>query len=841
MLVAAGRNDFHGADCAEPISRGRFHGAGFTGSRRCECHCDLFDVDSQGVGMRNWAGYGSPPCNRVGLREGRRGVNGMSGRSVWLVLFALCGDMPSRSQEVDFARNVRPIFQQHCLRCHGEEKQQGGLRFDSSADAMRSGDSGELSIVPRQAEKSELIRRVTSDDSQARMPPEGDRLTAVQIEWLRKWINEGARWPDDPSLGVPTARKEMVVTAEDRKHWSFQSLQVIALPTVEDLQWVRTPIDQFVLAKLESAGVQPAQPISSEKLIRRIYFDVIGLPPQLQGNDDELKEERLGVEVETSALPRKPEALASLVDSLLSSPHYGERWGRHWLDVARYADSDGQETDRDRPEAYRYRDFVIRSLNDDMPFDQFVRWQLAGDEYDPSNPEAVAATGFLTAGTFAALPDRLMVDERLRNRYNELDDMISTIGTGLLGLTFGCARCHDHKYDAIPARDYYRMLSAFHSGDRTLVSLGNPEQKFLTYRDAGAEPKPTWLFRRGDYYDHEQPVALGFLSVLTRDKSPEDYWRQAREYSPAKESTLQRRALAEWLTDVEHGAGALLARVIVNRIWQHHFGSGLVRTIGDFGVRSEKPTHPELLEWLAHDFVEHGWKLKRLHRLILNSATYQQSSAGHSDSSVDPDNRLIGMRPSRRLEAEILRDSMLAVSGTLNLERFGPGFKPPISAEAILARNIKDEYPKDVQDSAAVRRRSVYMFHKRVVPYPFLQAFDRPDALQSCNRRDPTTVATQALALLNDPFVRNVSLDFADRLLKDSQDDMAKCVERGYRLTLCRVPAETEQVESLEFIEAQYTQRKGRDSQATHEEARRRALADWCQILFSVNEFFYID
>ncbi len=762
-------------------------------------------------------------------------------RFVWLGLVFQWSMLDrATAAEIDFVRDIRPTLQQHCVKCHGDKKQQGGLRFDSRAGAVRAGDSGEKSVVPQQAEQSELIRRVASRDDDKRMPPEGDPLSAKQIELLRQWINEGAPWPDEAGTRG-SGRQEMVVTAEDRQHWSFQPLHDVPLPTVKNAAWGRSPIDQFILAKLEVSGLPPSPAIDPRKLIRRVYFDVIGLPPILNVEDGRLREDRLGIELEAATSSPTPATMDLMITKLLDSPHYGERWGRHWLDVARYADSDGQETDRDRPEAYRYRDFVIRALNEDLPFDQFVRWQLAGNEYEPENPEAVAATGFLTAGTFAALPDKLMVDERLRNRYNELDDMVSTIGTGLLGLTFGCARCHDHKYDAIPARDYYRMLSALHCGDRAEVSLGKPEKKFLTYRDAGREPKPTWLFRRGDYYDHEQPVTLGFLTVLTHDKSPEEFWREARAKSSANESTQQRRALAEWMTDAEQGAGALVARVIVNRVWQHHFGSGLVRTVGDFGVRSESPSHPELLEWLAHDLVQHGWKLKRLHRLILTSAAYQQASAGIAPVTADPDNRLLWKRQPQRLEAEILRDSMLAVSGTLNLEAFGPGFKPPIANEAMLARNIKDPYPSDVKDSAAVRRRSVYMFHKRVIPNPLLQAFDKPDAQQSCNRRDPTTVAPQALALLNDQFVRTVSLDFADRLLKEAGIEPENCLDRGYQLALCRSPRETERLASLEFLKSQITERTTRDPKSSADEVRRRAMADWCQILFSLNEFLYID
>ncbi len=316
----------------------------------------------------------------------------------------------------------------------------------------------------------------------------------------------------------------------------------------------------------------------------------------------------------------------------------------------------------------------------------------------PNNPQAVAATGFLTAAAITILPPTHLEEERLRNRYNELDDMLSTIGTGMLGLTLGCARCHDHKYDAISSREYYRLLAALHGGDRQVVKLPESGSEALVFQDQGGEPRATWLFSRGDFYDRDQPVQLGFLDVLMRGRTPDDYWTAARRDPPREGTTFQRKALAAWMTDVEHGAGALAARVIVNRVWQHHFGEGLVRTVSDFGVRSEAPTHPELLEWLANDFVANGWQLKRLHRLILTSAVYRQGrqtlrSAIRTPQAVDPDNRLLWHKPPQRLEAEILRDAMLAVSGTLNLEPFGPAFKPPIPAEAMVARNTKSPYP----------------------------------------------------------------------------------------------------------------------------------------------------
>jgi hypothetical protein len=730
---------------------------------------------------------------------------------------------PASSQPVDFVKDVQPLLRKRCFECHAAGNEEGGVNLGIRQRVMEGGDQGPV-LIPGDSANSRLIHLVAALDRQDRMPPDGKTLSPEEVGVLRAWIDRGAKWPDGADVLDPR-------TEAARHHWAYQPLHPVAEPPVQNAEWARTPIDRFVLARLEAAGLEPSGRASPRQLIRRVTFDLIGLPP----TPEEVREFSAAAARDSAA------ALAELVDRLLKSPHYGERWGRHWLDVARYADSDGQESDRDRPQAYRYRDFVIRAFHDDLPFDQFVRWQLAGDEYEPENPEAVAATGFLTAGPFAELSDKLMADERLRERYNELDDMLSTIGTGFLGLTLGCARCHDHKYDAIPSRDYYRLMCALHSGQRGEIEVGPSKEKVFTYRDRGPEPKPTWLFQRGNYYDREQPVQLGFVFVLTNGKTPEAYWKAAREQGSAKGSTNQRRAVAEWITDVNQGAGALLARVIVNRLWQHHFGQGLVRTVGDFGVRAEPPTHPELLEWLAHDFVENGWRIKRLQKLILLSAVYEQASIGSASPAADPDNRLLWKWPLLRLEGEILRDSMLSVSGTLNAPSYGPAVKPPIAAEAMLARNTQDPYPKDIQDGPALRRRSIYLFHKRVVPYPLLAAFDKPDAQQSCGRRDNTTVAPQALALLNDQFVRKLSFDFADRLLKDAGNDRAQWIERAWQLALAREAVEKEREASLAFIEVQMQERKKRAAQAPEEEIRRQSLADLCQAIFSLNEFLYVD
>jgi mono/diheme cytochrome c family protein len=724
---------------------------------------------------------------------------------------------------VDFVADVQPIFRAHCFKCHAQDNEKGGLNLGRRSRALDGGNSGPI-LISGDSAGSRLIHLVAAIDKDRVMPPEGERLTNAEIGVLRAWIDQGLAWPTGTDILDPRLEQAL-------QHWAFQPLHAIEPPSVRGADWIRSPIDQFVLATLEAKGLQPAPPVQPAQMIRRVTFDLVGLPP----DPAEVEKFRAAAGLDRTT------AESELVDRLLQSHHYGERWARHWLDVARYADSDGMESDDDRPLAYRYRDFVIRALNDDLPFDTFVRWQIAGDEIEPDNPQAAAATGFLTAGPNQVLEEKYLEEERLRNRYNELDDVLSTLGTGMLGLTLGCARCHDHKYDAIPSRDYYSMLSAFHSGDRKQVKVGPDGSELLAFRDFGSERRPTWLFPRGNFYDRSHPVQLGFLDVLSRDRAAADYWNDARRARPQADTTFQRSALAAWVTDVDHGAGALVARVIVNRVWQHHFGEGLVRTVSDFGVRGELPTHPELLDWLAQDLVSHGWKLKRLHRMIMTSAVYQQGTTfDAAKAKIDLENRLLWSRTPQRLEAEILRDAMLAISGTLNLDPYGPAFKPPISKEAMLARNTKNPYPSDASDDAATRRRSVYMFHKRVVPYPLLQAFDRPDAQQACGHRDQTTVAPQALALLNDGFVRGRSSDFAKRLIQE-RDDNQHVIERAFQLALARPPTATERRASLEFIQTQAEKRGARDSNKSGGDVRLAAIADYCQAIFSLNEFIYID
>ncbi|RLS85373.1 MAG: DUF1553 domain-containing protein [Planctomycetota bacterium] len=658
-----------------------------------------------------------------------------------------------------------------------------------------------------------------------------------------------------PGSAAPASRPEMKVTDADRQHWAFLPLRKVAVPTAQDAAWARTPVDQFIRQAQEEKGLAPSPSADVRTLVRRIYFDVIGLPP----TPEEFKQW-------SGRLASSREAWSALVEELLANPHHGERWARHWLDVARYADSNGMEGDDDRPNAYHFRDFVIRALNDDMPCDQFMRWQLAGDEIAPDKSEAIAATGFIVAGT-STLISIPMEEEKLRIRANELDDMVSTTGQAMLGLTLACARCHDHKYDPLPTRDYYRIMSIFNSGDRREVPLASPAEvrahqeamarwqqqsenanrgqqpndlpKAFAFADFAPEPRESWLFERGDFMSRKERLDIGFLTVLMKGKSSGQYWQAARAAKLRDDSTHQRRALADWITDVEDGAGALLARVMVNRVWQHHFGEGIVRTVSDFGRRGEPPSHPELLEWLTNEFIRGGWSVKHLHRLILKSAVYQQASV-HDEkmSAIDPENRLLWRRRPLRLESEILRDSMLAVAGTLNPAMFGPSFKPPIPAEALQARNVKDPYPGDAKDTAETRRRTIYMFHKRVIQYPLMQAFDAPDAQQSCGRRMNTTVAPQALAILNDPFVRSRAEELAKGLLATVGESAAHQIRESFQRCLNRDPMPGELAVAGKFLDSQTAAHQQRDA---NQNALLLALTDFCQSLLGLNEFIYID
>jgi hypothetical protein len=998
-----------------------------------------------------------------------------------------------------FKLQVRQVLIDNCVDCHGGGEVESGFDLATRKGLVRGGAHGPA-VTPGKAADSNVVRFIRHQQKPF-MPAEADKLPAEQIAVISRWIDLGAPYdkplvenPRDPDSWVNT-----VVPDKAREFWAFQPLAKVQPPKLTNDGWVRNPIDRFILAKLEEKGLSPSSRAEQRVLVRRAHFDLIGLPPPAKVD----------------------EPFESVVDELLRSPHYGERWGRHWLDAARFAESHGFEQDYDRPFAYHFRDFVIEALNQDMPFDQFVRWQLAGDEFEPENPLALKATGFLGAGVF---PTQITANEVERTRYDALDDMVATTGSAMLGLSVGCARCHDHKFDPIPQADYYRLLATFtttvrsnldvnlepgpykiakaaydkehqpladvvtkfekeqlparlaeweksdaasvlkgspwivldvantkSNGGATLTRLddgsllvsgtnsdtdwftfsaktdvkhikfirlealadqslpnggpgraaggsflltdfkvrakapkaegnilvklqnpratseatnqpasaaidenetsgwsagaetgkdqaavfelaepltndggvtlsfqldfkknkqqaigrfrlslftgngaaplevgdGAPESVLRTllsrsesrqtagllnwYRHHDAEwqklhavaaehskhePQPrllkimvcsegvtplrhhtqgadffneTFFLKRGDCDQKMGQASQSFLQVLMLSPDKEKHW----QLTPPEgcKTSYRRRALANWITDTEYGAGHLLARVIVNRLWQHHFGRGIVATPNDFGVQGARPTHPELLDWLALELINNGWRLKPLHKLIMTSATYQQKSMTNDQApmtkqiqnpkskiqngaSVDPENTLLWRQNLRRLEAELIRDNMLAVSGTLDRTLYGPG--------------TLDE---------GHTRRSIYFMVKRSKLVPMMQLFDQPEPLVSVGDRPSTTIAPQALAFLNSPHVRTYAHNFAKQLLPEYEKSPAAAVNHAYLTAIGRTPDGEELSSTLAFLAGQ----EKSYSSAGKANTRELSLADFCQVLFGLNEFVYVE
>ncbi len=580
--------------------------------------------------------------------------------------------------------------------------------------------------------------------------------------------------------------------------WSLRPLSRPAVPNVEQTTWAANPIDFFILHELEKQGLQPSVQATYSQRVRRLALDLLGLPP---------------TEPHLLSLGSKPgpSAYPALVDRFLASPHYGERWARHWLDVARFAESSGFEHDSDRPTAYPYRDFVIHALNRNLPYSSFLQWQLAGDLLHPNQYESAAATGFLGAGVF---PTQLTEKEFESARYDELDDMVATTGSAMLGLSIGCARCHDHKFDPISATDYYRFAAHFTQTIRSEIELTGDDGKLIKTMVSTEGQPPMKHAADGRGFPHFY-AQTHFLKRGDSDKKGDvaepGYPAAFGSAEPTEaENTPPRVALAQWITDPINGAGALSARVIVNRLWQHHLGQGLVRTSNDFGTQGTPPTHPELLEWLAAELVARDWDLKAIHRLIVTSSTYQQASLPRDDAqTIDPDDRLLWRFPPRRLEAEPIRDAMLMLSDSLDLTPFGPG-------------SLDNEMP----------RRSIYFFIKRSRLIPFLLLFDFPEPMVSIGHRATTNIAPQGLALMNSPTIRRYAIALANRVRTHELTPRSQ-IQRLYEWVYSRPPTEAEQAESQTFLSAQ-TQRYTPPNP-------KSALADLCHSLFMSNEFLYLN
>jgi Protein of unknown function (DUF1553)/Protein of unknown function (DUF1549) len=710
-----------------------------------------------------------------------------------------------------------------------------------------------------------------------------------------------------PALGGDDSKIAVKpISAEARAHWSFVPPKRVEPPAVKEAGWIRNVIDSFVLARLEAEDLKHAPEADRPTLLRRLSFELISLPPTPE-------------EVAAYEADRSPDAYEKQVDRLLASPHYGERQAQHWLDLARYADTDGFEFDEARPDAWRYRDWVVNSFNADMPYDRFVSLQIAGDELEPENPDAVVATGFNRC-----YPDMVDLNDQGLRRQNALDDIAETTSLTFLGLTMGCARCHDHKFDPISQVDFYRLQAFFtparfrddypilapadraaletkvehwkremaetqaqllrlEADARSKIAPGRPpgvddqviaawekdpgdrstEEVALVFEAAskdkrvkekalvevlGAEEKadriellaeldrrtkakpvpprlarvideagpkaaPTYLRRRGDYSLKGPEVQPGFPAVLASSEP---------DVRPLPRSSGRRASLAAWLTRPDH---PLTTRVVVNRLWQGHFGRGIVATSSDYGLMGEAPSHPELLDRLALELVDRGWSLKAIHRLIVTSATYRQSSKKlEAGAQADPDNRLFWRHARRRLDGEAIRDALLAVSGHLNPSIGGACVFPELPAELTKLSSKGKIWPVSARQEDR-DRRSLYVFTRRNLRYPFFEAFDRPDTNASCPRRAVTTIAPQALSLLNGKLAVDSARGLAKRVAREAGSEPSARVDRAYCLALGRAPDVAERELSLVFLDG-------------GDEAR---LADFCLALLNVNEFVYFD
>ncbi len=849
-------------------------------------------------------------------------------------------DAEERSTFLD----VQSVLETHCFNCHGADRREGNLDLRTRETMIQGGQSGSA-VVPGDGDVSPLLEMISS----GKMPPQGEpRLSQAQIALIRQWIAGGAL--------APAHRREVAVAElsgvndDDRSFWSFRSPVRPEVPPVEHGARVRTPIDAFILRKLEEENLRLSREADRRTLIRRAYFDLIGLPPAPE-------------DVRAFVADLEPRAYERVVDRLLASPRYGERWGRHWLDAVGYADSDGHwDSDNVRESAYRYRDYVIRSFNADKRYDQFLLEQVAGDEMvdlsaEKLEPDMVArleATGFMRTGA-----DPTYEDYDLREyRYTAIDNTIRNLGSSVMGLTMHCAKCHDHKFDPISQRDYYRLeaiLKPAYDPDKWIVSekrgftdaaLAEQEQaavhnkplderitglaeqlkeqrlaredqllekklialpkilrmdvkaalrtgeedrsevqrylvaKFgdqleideeeLTgafpgfkeqdavlekaiealkekrielphirgLRDVGAEVPDTFVRLRGEFDAFGEKVAPGPPSML---RDPNRAFEVPNLGAEARTSGL-RTALAQWLVDPEH---PLTSRVMVNRIWQYHFGEGLVRTPDNFGLKGQRPTHPQLLDWLAREFVRRDWSLKAMHKLIMSSSVYMQSSQmDETAAAADPENRLWWRVPLKRIEAEAFRDSMLAVSGILNLEMYGP----PVPVE------VNEQGEAVTTNDADTWRRSVYLSQRRSRMLTLLKLFDAPVMEYTCPRREKSTLSTQALHLLNSDFTILMAQHFARRIL----DEMPAAgeeerIDHAYQLAFAREPSDRELKWTTRFLEQQEEnhlaappppaaeQAEPAPEEPPEPESRLLAWSDLCHMLLSASEFVYID
>ena len=782
-------------------------------------------------------------------------------------------EMAAQESVRQFETDVRPLLIEHCQKCHGDAKQWAGLRLDSREAILQGGDNGPA-LVPGKPDESLLIRAVRHVDENLKMPEDG-KLTDPQIAALVKWVEQGAPYPEG---AVANTRKR------DPHHWSFQPLTPQSIPAVKNATWPQSPIDHFILAPLEAAQLVPAEPADKRTLIRRVTYDLTGLPPTPPAIAEFLSDD-------------SPGAFAKLVDRLLESPAYGERWGRHWLDVARYADSNGLDENIAHGNAWKYRDYVVASFNQDRPFDKFIVEQLAGDllpfETEAQQHAQLTATGFLSIG-----PKVLAETDQPKMRMDIIDEQIDAVGRVFLGLTLGCARCHDHKFDPVQTADYYGLAGVFKSTktmdsyvkvakwhentlpgteataiqtifntelaakkqavealiaaadtaareglaegatppekletlypEATTAELAKHRTELTAFEAAGPDLPTTMGVTEDEVVDvaiHIRGDTQKLGEVVPRHTPPVILGAPAPEFSSQASGRLQ---LANWLVDPHH---PLTARVFVNRVWRWRFGRGLVRTTDNFGLLGEAPSHPELLDWLAQRFIADGWSLKSLHRLMLNSSTYRQGSVPHPQTHEhDFDNRLLGRFGLRRLAAEEVRDSLLAVSGQLD---------PTLGGPVLKVKNrgyLFDHTSIDLTDYTS-HRRSLYLPVIRNNVFDLFQLLDFPDPAVPTGDRATSTIAPQALLMMNSDFVMQSADKLAERLLAESGTDLDR-LSALFRLAYAREATDTE-IESsgqlLSQMEAALV--------SSEPDSRVRTRLAWsalCHTLLAANEFIYV-
>ncbi len=871
-----------------------------------------------------------------------------------VVLVLVCGFLSSGTsgfaqKDLPLHEAVQAILARNCLSCHGPA-QMSGLDLRRWETLLKGGSRGPA-LVPGRAEES-LLYRAVAHMGELKMPPESAPLPADEVTLIRRWINAGANW--EASVGKTDPLEK------EPDWWSFKRPRRPGPPTVDGQEWKGNPIDAFILAKFREKGLTPAPAADKPTLIRRAYFDLIGLPPTPE-------------QVNRFLNDQSPQAFQDVVDELLASHHYGERWGRHWLDVVRYADSAGFETDAFFPHAWRYRDYVIKSFNEDKPYDRFLQEQIAADELWPNNLDlegtyAISVEklrqfeGRVGTGLYGLVPQTGESKMDVQREVNEiLTDWADTTASAFMGLTLGCARCHDHKFDPLSQRDYYRFqaifaasetvevpavtrLSMFHRAesyshfltlgelrwahrrleekvsqrvfeakkaefpaevveafetpqdDRTpaqeklaaplaeaLKKLGDPMAKTLLELEKHLTPQeavekagllkklgqavlkvPTTEASHQTHYDalfdipkavvmgHRQPELVPAIHVLHRG----DLGKNLAKVGPALPRILangvdlghassefsvprSRAELALWLSRPDH---PLTARVLVNRLWQWHFGSGIVSTPNDFGRMGAAPTHPQLLDWLATELVRRGWSIKSMHRLIMSSDAYRMTSryTDPAAARVDPNNHYFWRMNRRRLEAESLWDAVHAVAGTLNLKLGGRSFCPPLEEGDLAGKNWVRVYASPEEQN----RRAVYILVQRNFGFPMFETFDTPDPAVSCSVREVTTVPPQALFFMNDKMIFTQAEQFAARLVREEGDSPSSWVNRAWRLALGRSPSAKEQKEALTLLES-LTETEFQTSQpaslAQRGRARTEALTQLCLAVFNLSEFSYVD